>query len=95
MLREWAEHLELDIETIHDGDEPYLPLSAPITFEDGTVLKDRTAFGQSVCVMVRKIVPFVLEPFAMIHVPEESFDLMTEPNGHHRRGRRKHHQARL
>jgi hypothetical protein len=31
----------------------YLPLSAPITFEDGTI-KDRAAFGQSVCVMVRR-----------------------------------------
>ena len=54
MLREWARRLELDIEALHDGDDPYLPLSAPITFEDGTVMKDRTAFGQSVCVMVRR-----------------------------------------
>ena len=54
MLREWARRLELEIETIHDGDDPYIPLSTPITFEDGTVLKDRTAFGQSVCVMIRR-----------------------------------------
>ena len=54
MLREWARRLELDIETTHDGDDVYLPLSAPITFEDGAVIKDRTAFGQSVCVMVRR-----------------------------------------
>ena len=44
----------LEIEVIHDGDEPYLPLSAPISFEDGTMLKSPTAFGQSVCVMVRR-----------------------------------------
>jgi SAM-dependent methyltransferase len=54
MLQEWAKRLELEIETIHDGDDPYLPLSAPITFEDGTVMKNPTAFGQSVCVMVRR-----------------------------------------
>jgi SAM-dependent methyltransferase len=54
MLREWASRLELEIETIHDGDEPYIPLSTPITFENGTTVKDRTAFGQSVCVMVRR-----------------------------------------
>jgi SAM-dependent methyltransferase len=54
MLREWATRLELDIEAIHDGDDMYLPLSAPITFEDGTSIKDRAAFGQSVCVMVRR-----------------------------------------
>ena len=54
MFREWAERLELELETIHDGDEPYLPLSAPITFENGSVVKDLAAFGQSVCVMVRR-----------------------------------------
>lgn len=54
MLREWAKRLELEIEVIHDGDEPYLPLSVPITFENGTALKNPTAFGQSVCVMVRR-----------------------------------------
>jgi 2-polyprenyl-3-methyl-5-hydroxy-6-metoxy-1,4-benzoquinol methylase len=53
MLREWAKRLELEIESIHDGDEAYVPLSAPITFENGTTVKDRSAFGQSVCVMVR------------------------------------------
>lgn len=54
MLREWAKRLELEIETIHDGDEPYVPLSVPITFDDGTTVKDRSAFGQSVCVMIRR-----------------------------------------
>ena len=54
MLREWAKRLDLEIEVIHDGDEPYLPLSAPITFEDGTKLKSPTAFGQSVCVLLRR-----------------------------------------
>ena len=54
MLHEWAKHLDLDVETIRDGDEPYIPLSAPVTYENGTVLKDRAAFGQSVCVMVRR-----------------------------------------
>ena len=54
MLREWARHLELEVEVIKDGDEPYIPISEPITFENGTVLKDRAPFGQSLCVMVRK-----------------------------------------
>ena len=54
MLREWAKRLELEIEAIHDGDEPYLRLSVPITFENGKTVKDRAALGQSVCVMVRR-----------------------------------------
>jgi ubiquinone/menaquinone biosynthesis C-methylase UbiE len=51
MLREWARHLDLEVEAIKDGDEPYIPLSEPITFENGTVLKDLAPFQQSVCVI--------------------------------------------
>lgn len=54
MLREWAKHLDLEVELIKDGDEPYLPLREPISFENGSVAKERVAFGQSVCVLVRK-----------------------------------------
>lgn len=53
-LREWARHLDLDVEAIKDGNDPYIPLSEPIAFENGTIVKDRAAFWQSVCVMVRK-----------------------------------------
>jgi ubiquinone/menaquinone biosynthesis C-methylase UbiE len=54
MLREWARHLNLEVEVIKDGDERYIPLSEPVTFEDGTTFTDRASFGQSVCVLVRK-----------------------------------------
>jgi 2-polyprenyl-3-methyl-5-hydroxy-6-metoxy-1,4-benzoquinol methylase len=53
MLREWAKRLELEVEAIHDGDDPYLPLSTPITFENGATASGHVAVGQSVCVMVR------------------------------------------
>lgn len=51
MLREWARHLELEVEVIKDGDEPYVPLPAPITFEDGRVCDTLAPFGQSLCVL--------------------------------------------
>jgi SAM-dependent methyltransferase len=54
MLREWAKRLELDIESIHDGDERYLPLPSPIVFENGSVVTAPAPFGQSICVMVRR-----------------------------------------
>lgn len=54
MLRNWADHLDLEVETIKTGDDVYIPLSTPATLDDGTLLQDRTAFGQSVCVLVRK-----------------------------------------
>jgi SAM-dependent methyltransferase len=51
MLREWAKHLELEVEVIKDGDEPYVPLSQPIKFEDGRVWTQLAPFGQSLCVL--------------------------------------------
>jgi len=51
MLREWASHLDLEVESIRDGDDAYIPLSEPIAFENGTVYKDHASFGQSVCVL--------------------------------------------
>ena len=53
MLREWARHLDLEVEVIKDGDEPYVPLSAPIKFEDGRVWTKLAPFGQSLCVLAR------------------------------------------
>jgi SAM-dependent methyltransferase len=50
----WASSLDLEVEIIVDGDKPYVPLPHPITMEDGTVLKDKGAVGQSVCVLTRK-----------------------------------------
>ena len=54
MFRAWAKHLDLDVEMIRDGDEPYVPLREAVKFQDGSIVKDRSAFGQSVCVMVRR-----------------------------------------
>jgi len=54
MLREWAKRLDLEVETIKDGDDLYIPLKEPITFDSGTVLKDRAAFGQSICVFTKR-----------------------------------------
>ncbi len=53
MFREWAKRLDLTVEMIRDGDEAYVPLREEVSFEDGTTIKDRSCFGQSVCVMVR------------------------------------------
>jgi SAM-dependent methyltransferase len=52
MLREWARHLDLEVEVIKDGDEPYVPLPTPVKFESGTTWTDRAPFGQSLCVLV-------------------------------------------
>lgn len=54
MLREWAKRLDFEVEVIKDGDVPYIPLSEPITFENGKVWNELAPFGQSLCVLVRK-----------------------------------------
>ena len=52
-IRAWASHLDLGVEFIQRGDEPYVPLTRPVTLEDGTVIRDMATVGQSVCVLVR------------------------------------------
>lgn len=52
MIRVWASHLDLEVEFIQDGDEPYVPLPHPVTLEGGGVLKEKGSVGQSVCVLV-------------------------------------------
>jgi SAM-dependent methyltransferase len=54
MFPVWARHLDLELETVRDGNEPYVPLSEPIKYENGKVVTDRAAFGQSVCVMRKR-----------------------------------------
>jgi SAM-dependent methyltransferase len=49
----WAGHLDLEIETILDGDQPNIPLPHPVTMDDGTVVRDNGVLGQSVCVLVK------------------------------------------
>jgi SAM-dependent methyltransferase len=53
-IRVWARHLDLEVEIVKDGNEIYVPLPQPVKLEDGTVLKDLAAMGQSICVLVRK-----------------------------------------
>lgn len=50
-LEAWASHLGLRIEAIEDGDKATIPLPAPVVMERGEVMRERGAFGQSVCVM--------------------------------------------
>ena len=37
----WAQHLDLYIEAIHDGDKPHTPLPHPIVLEDGSIMEDK------------------------------------------------------
>jgi len=53
MLREWARHLDLDVEVIKDGNEPYVPIPEPSRLENGTSATTLAPFGQSLCVLVK------------------------------------------
>jgi SAM-dependent methyltransferase len=52
-IEAWTSHLDLEIQFVERGDEPFLPLSAPILFEDGRVSKERTSFGHSICLLTK------------------------------------------
>lgn len=48
----WARHLGFGIEAWQDGNDGYcIPLTRPVTKDDGEVLTDNAALGQSVCVL--------------------------------------------
>ncbi|HEX6291322.1 MAG TPA: class I SAM-dependent methyltransferase [Herpetosiphonaceae bacterium] len=50
----WSSHLDLEIEAMHDGDKPHIPLSQPVTLDDGRVMEGLGNLGQSVCVLVKR-----------------------------------------
>jgi ubiquinone/menaquinone biosynthesis C-methylase UbiE len=47
----WAEHLNLKVQHIQDGDNGYIPLPTPIKFESGDAQSGLGTMGQSVCVL--------------------------------------------
>jgi SAM-dependent methyltransferase len=50
----WAAHLDLEVEAVHDGDQPHIVLPDPVTFDDGRVQSGLGTLGQSVCVLRKR-----------------------------------------
>jgi len=53
-IQAWTEHLGLAVLDIRDGDDAFVPLSKPVTLDNGQVLSERGNLGQSICVIGRK-----------------------------------------
>lgn len=50
-IHAWADHLDLAVEDIWDGDKPHIPLTSDVVAEDGRVFSGRGNPGQSVAVL--------------------------------------------
>jgi ubiquinone/menaquinone biosynthesis C-methylase UbiE len=50
-IRAWADHLELTVKEIYDGDVATIPLTGPVTLERGEHYEKLGALGQSVAVL--------------------------------------------
>jgi ubiquinone/menaquinone biosynthesis C-methylase UbiE len=50
-IRAWAQHLELDVEALYDGDKPHIRFEGAITWDDGRVMLNEGNLGQSVAVL--------------------------------------------
>jgi len=50
-IEAWAAHLRLTVLDMRDGDEAFVPLSRPVTLDDGQVLSAQGNIGQSICVL--------------------------------------------
>jgi hypothetical protein len=53
-IHAWANHLDLEILALHDGDKPHIPIPRPLTLENGTTIVDRGNLGQSVAVLRKR-----------------------------------------
>lgn len=54
-LDSWASHIGFTVDTIWDGDKPFIPLSRPIRFSDGTGFDREGTPGQSVCLLAKPL----------------------------------------
>lgn len=52
-IKIWCEHLQLTVETIFPGDQPYIDLSETVESEKGEIFKGKVSLGQSVCVLLK------------------------------------------
>jgi SAM-dependent methyltransferase len=46
----WCGHLDLTVEAIFSGNQPYIDLKAPVKGENGEVFEGKVSLGQSVCI---------------------------------------------
>jgi SAM-dependent methyltransferase len=52
-IQAWAEHLDLKILEIVDGDKPSISLDRDVLWDNGTEMKGMGNLGQSICVMTK------------------------------------------
>jgi ubiquinone/menaquinone biosynthesis C-methylase UbiE len=50
-IKIWCQHLQLDIENIFPGNQPYIQLNEPVEGENGEIYQGKVTLGQSVCVI--------------------------------------------
>ena len=53
-IKAWADHLELSVVEINDGDKPHINLDRVIRFDDGREMAEKGNLGQSICVLTKK-----------------------------------------
>lgn len=51
VFRTWAGRLKLDLVAVHNGGTPWVPLTEPVTMDDGRVFSDIADLGQSVAIL--------------------------------------------
>jgi SAM-dependent methyltransferase len=54
MIRAWADHMQLNVEAIYDGNVPYVVAPYPLILDDGTAITGATSLGQSVCILKKE-----------------------------------------
>lgn len=55
MIHAFAQHLGLDVEAIHDGHLPHIPLDRVVHWDDGRTMVGTGNLGQSVCILSKPV----------------------------------------
>ena len=53
-IKAWAEHLNLIILEIIDGDKPHIPIQKTVRWKDGCEMIGKGNLGQSICIMTKE-----------------------------------------
>ncbi len=52
-IQAWSHYAGFAVTHIYDGNVPHISLRHPVTLDDGTILQDKGALGQSVCTLTK------------------------------------------
>jgi ubiquinone/menaquinone biosynthesis C-methylase UbiE len=84
-IKIWCQHLQLGIENIFPGNQPYIQLNEPVEDENGGIYQGKVTLGQSVCVIQKpkyEILPDDFNPQKYLELNPDVAEAKIDPKVH-------------